>query len=170
MLAQKTKDKYYLNLIILRNVKMFHTSTSQWIFFIELSYFVQHAVTLSLGCSNNKKQSDWEETTLVIELTSHHFQNIFSEARPLVFVRGVCLFDCFSSHFRIFHSYGDHHHFRWRAANLIYARHSWSLNKYLPHLLWHGASVYSDHHRGPVTLTPVAERLAVELSRPVFTT
>ena len=86
-------------------------------------------------------------------------------------LRYVCLFVCgFSSHFRIFHSYGDHHHFRWRAANLIYARHSWSLNKDLPHLLWHGASVYSDHHRGPVTLTPIAECLAVELSPPVFTT
>ena len=31
----------------------------------------------------------------------------------------------------------------------------------VPHLLWHGA---------PVTLTPIVERLAVELSLPVFTT
>ena len=38
------------------------------------------------------------------------------------------------------------------------------------HLLWHGASVYNDHLRGPVTLTPIAERLAVELTLPVFTT
>ena len=78
MLAQKVNDKHYLNLIILRNVKMFHTSTSQWTFFIELSYFVQHAVTLSLGCSNNNKKTDWEDTTLVIELTSfsEYFQKL----------------------------------------------------------------------------------------------
>ena len=37
----------------------------------------------------------------------------------------------------------------------------------VPHLLWHGASVYL---RGPVTLTPIAERLAVEQSLPIFTT
>ena len=37
----------------------------------------------------------------------------------------------------------------------------------VPRLLLHGASVYSGHLRGPVTLTPVAERLAVELSLPV---
>ena len=40
----------------------------------------------------------------------------------------------------------------------------------VPHLLWHGASVYNGHLWGPVTLTPIAERLAVELSLPVFTT
>ena len=38
------------------------------------------------------------------------------------------------------------------------------------HLLWYGASVYYDHLRGPVTLTPIAERLEVLLSLPVFTT
>ena len=37
-------------------------------------------------------------------------------------------------------------------------------------LLWHGTSVYNGHLRGPVPLTPVAERLAAELSLPVFTT
>ena len=35
----------------------------------------------------------------------------------------------------------------------------------VPHLLWHGASLYiHGHFRGPVTLTPVAERLAIKLS------
>ena len=33
-----------------------------------------------------------------------------------------------------------------------------------------GIRLYDDHLRGPVTLTPNAERLAVELSLPVFTT
>ena len=40
----------------------------------------------------------------------------------------------------------------------------------VPHLLWHGASLNDGHQRGDVILTPVAERLAVELSLPVFTT
>ena len=40
----------------------------------------------------------------------------------------------------------------------------------VPHLLCHGASVYNGHFREPVTLTPIAEHLAVELSLPVFTT
>ena len=34
-------------------------------------------------------------------------------------------------------------------------------------LLWHGASVYNGHLQGPVTLTPNAERLPVELWVPV---
>ena len=38
----------------------------------------------------------------------------------------------------------------------------------MPHLLQHGPTLYNGHLRGPVTLAPVAERLAVELSLPVF--
>ena len=34
----------------------------------------------------------------------------------------------------------------------------------------HEASVTNGHLRGPVTLIPYAERLAVELSLPIFTT
>ena len=53
--------------------------------------------------------------------------------------------------------------------NLTYARHSiehWSSEVgffSMPNLLWHEASVYNGHLRGPVTFTPIAERLAVEL-------
>ena len=41
----------------------------------------------------------------------------------------------------------------------------------VPHLLWHGPTLYNDHLRGPVTVTPITctERLAVELLLPVFT-
>ena len=39
----------------------------------------------------------------------------------------------------------------------------------VPQLLWHGPTVYNGHLQRPVTLTPVAERLAVELPLPVFT-
>ena len=38
------------------------------------------------------------------------------------------------------------------------------------HLMWHGASVYNGHRWRPMTLIPVAEHLAVELSLPVFMT
>ena len=40
----------------------------------------------------------------------------------------------------------------------------------VPHLLRHVASVYTGHLWGPITLTPIAERLAMELSLPAFTT
>ena len=64
------------------------------------------------------------------------------------------------------------HHCRWRAANFdlcsaLMAIKEWGFFS-VPHLLWHGASVYNDHLRGPVTLTPIAELVAVELSLPVF--
>ena len=38
----------------------------------------------------------------------------------------------------------------------------------MPHFLWHGASVNNGNLRGPVTLTPIAERLEVEISVSVF--
>ena len=55
----------------------------------------------------------------------------------------------FSSHSRIFHSYGDVNIAGEEFFNV-------------PHLLWHGASIYNGHLREPVALTPIAERLAVE--------
>ena len=58
---------------------------------------------------------------------------------------------------------------------LTYARHLWSMSNEDPFraihvLLWHGSSVYNGHLREPVTLTPVANCLAVELSVPVLKT
>ena len=60
----------------------------------------------------------------------------------------------------------------WRASNfdLFYpfmTIEQWGLFSLL-HLLWHGTSVYNGHLRGPVTRTPIALRLAVELSLSVF--
>ena len=40
----------------------------------------------------------------------------------------------------------------------------------VPHLLWHGTSVYNGHLRGRVIVFPIAECLTVELSLPVFMT
>ena len=75
----------------------------------------------------------------------------------------------FSSHSIFFHSFGDITIAGEGLQILTYARHLWRFFSVL-HLRWHGASVYNGHLRGPVTLTPNAERLAVELSLPVFTT
>ena len=38
----------------------------------------------------------------------------------------------------------------------------------VPYLLWHWASVYNGYLWGPVTLTPIVESLAVELSLPFW--
>ena len=63
------------------------------------------------------------------------------------------------------------HHYRRRAANFYLwsaiAIEQWGFFSE-PHLLWQGASVYNGHIRGPVTLTPIAERLVMELSLPVY--
>ena len=40
----------------------------------------------------------------------------------------------------------------------------------VPALMWHGASVYNGHLQGPVKLTLIAERLAVDMSLPAFAT
>ena len=66
------------------------------------------------------------------------------------------------------------HHYRWRAANFdlcsaLMAVEQWGFFS-VPHLLWHRASVYNGHLRGPVSLTSNAQRSAVELSLPVFKT
>ena len=87
----------------------------------------------------------------------------------------VCL--GISSHSRIFHTFGDVTITgEGRATNFdlysaLMAIEQWGFFS-VPHLLWHGLSVYNGHLRGPVTLThtPIAEHLAMELSLPVFTT
>ena len=65
------------------------------------------------------------------------------------------------------------HHCRWKAANFDLCSALMPIEEWgffsVPHLLWYGPTVYNGHLRGPVTLIPVAERLAVELSLPVFT-
>ena len=97
------------------------------------------------------------------EKYDHHLciNNIFS--LKVWFVEGVII--CF---ILFVWGFGD---CRWRAANFDLCSASWPLKFFsVSQLLWHGASVYNGHIRGHVTLTPMAERLAVELSPPVFTT
>ena len=52
------------------------------------------------------------------------------------------------------------HHYRWKTAifylcSTFMAIEQWGFFS-VPHLLWHGASVYYDHLRAPVPLTPFA--------------
>ena len=66
------------------------------------------------------------------------------------------------------------HHCQWRATNFDLESVQIAIEQRgffsVPHLLWHGVSAKSGQLRGPVTITPNAERLAVELSLPVSTT
>ena len=67
-----------------------------------------------------------------------------------------------------------HHHCRWRAPNFdpclaLMAIDQWRFFS-MPHLQWHSASVLDDRLRGPVTLAPNAEHLAMELSLPILMT
>ena len=82
-----------------------------------------------------------------------------------------CLFVClfawsFSSHLRIFYSYGDFTIAGEWLQIWTYARHSWSLNSE-GSLTRHGASLYNGH-LWRMTLTPITERLIVELSQNLF--
>ena len=95
----------------------------------------------------------------------------------------VWFFVCgLSSQSRFFHSYGDVTIVCEGPQILTYARHSWPLTSE-GYLAFHtccdtghpfimvipeGASVYNGHLRGPLTLTPIAGHLAVELSLPVL--
>ena len=64
----------------------------------------------------------------------------------------------FSSHLRIFFTHLDTHQNQWRAAKFdlcsaLIAIEQWEVFN-VPHLLWHGPTLYNGHLRGPVTLTP----------------
>ena len=94
----------------------------------------------------------------------------------LIYTKSIFLFVfCFGFliPLEIFYFIWKRHHCRWRTAKFdlcsaFLAIKQWGLIS-LTHLLWHGASVYNSHLWGPVTLTPIAERLEVDLSLPVFT-
>ena len=87
-----------------------------------------------------------------------------------------CLLVCMGFYVTVekFQIISRRHHCRWRAANIDLCSALMTIEQWgffsVPHLLWHGASVYNGHLRGPVTLIPIAESLAVELSLSLFTT
>ena len=112
----------------------------------------------------HKKKPAWHRVRAgVARQWSHYAQNQF-----------VCLFVWgFSSHLRMFHSYGSVtitvEGLQILPCSALMAIGSLGFFS-VPLLLWHAAPVYNCHLRGPVTLTPIAGRLAVELSLSVFST
>ena len=88
--------------------------------------------------------------------------NIFFEKMFCLFIWSL------SSHSRFFHSYedvtiiGEGLHFFLPMFGTHGSEKQWGFFN-VPHLLWHGPTLCNGHLRGPVTLTPVAKRLAVEL-------
>ena len=90
-----------------------------------------------------------------IENTNQNLKSVKTASKK------VCLFNCgFLSHLRIFHSYGD----------VTIASEGLQILTYARHLCPLSSEDSNGHFEGPVTLTPIAERSAVELSLPVFTT
>ena len=70
----------------------------------------------------------------------------------------------FTSHSRIFHSYGDVTIIGEMLQILTYARQLWQWGFFsVLHLLWHNISINNGHFRGPVTLKSISERLAIQL-------
>ena len=67
-----------------------------------------------------------------------------------------------SSDSRIFSLIWRRHHYRWRAAKFDQYSALMAIKQLgffsVPHLLWHGASVYNGIHRGSVTIPSIAER------------
>ena len=61
-------------------------------------------------------------------------------------------------------------HCLWSAENFDFCSAPMAVKQWgffsVPHLLWHGVSIYNGHLWEPVTLTPIAERLAMEPSLP----
>ena len=76
----------------------------------------------------------------------------------------VCLFVCFGYFVPLENCSVIWRRHQWRTANFdrcsaLMAIEHWGFFS-VPHLLWHGASVYNGHLRGPVKFTPIAERLS----------
>ena len=89
-------------------------------------------------------------------------------------MKGFCLFVCFFFPFENISLIRGRHHNWWSAksfylcSTLMTIEH-WGLGFLsVSHLLWHENSVQNGHLEGPVTLTSVAQRLAVERSLPIL--
>ena len=130
-------------------------------------------------------------TVYAYKLNNYEYENTFFEKKRcnffftllkafllqiLYFFINLCLFVClgFIIPLENFSLMPRRHHYLWRAVNSDLCSALMAIEQWMffgvPHLLWHGKSVYNGHLRGPVTLTSIAERLAEELSLPVFTT
>ena len=96
------------------------------------------------------------------------------DARPPTHTKShmydYCLFGVFRPTREFFYSFGDVTITGEGLQILTNARHLWPLSSEgsLACQTYCGASIYNGHLRGPITLTSLAERLAVELSLPVL--
>ena len=123
------------------------------------SAFWRSVITVSIDDVILTGGGDWLRSTVLRSCVSVGVTGLF------------CLFVClfvqsYQSHSIIFHSYGDVTIITGAGLLLTSARYSWSLNSE-GSLTCHdycGASVYNGHLPKLVTLTLIAERLAVELS------
>ena len=117
-----------------------------------------------------------------IVVVPHYFVNFYDEHRLLPTYSNpvsqekiaiIYLFVIFRPT-REFSLFWRRHHCGWRATNFDLCSALVAIEQLgffsVPHLLWHRASVFNGHFRGPVTLTLHAERLAVELSLSDLTT
>ena len=128
-------------------------------------------------------------------LGHHYFVISLSDLWPRVSrkIFLLCLFVCLFGVYCPTWEFFTHmeHHCRWRAANFDLCSALMAIEQWanfdlhvcltlmaieqggffnLPQLLRHLPTLYNGHLQGPVTLAPVAEHLAMELSLPVFTT
>ena len=113
-------------------------------------------------------RKQYQEQFRVFFLCSIVKSRIFRKNRKLGFKAGIGSVKLNSSHSRMFHSYVDVtiNGEDCKFSPILDPHGYWAVS----HLLTYGAFVYIGHLWGPVTFTPVAERLALELSLPFFTT
>ena len=139
-----------------------------------LHNFMFYILTLSYQCPVVGNQVFFREIIYFQSLTYDH--TLAQELLPHGGIKMVCLFVCLEFFVPVenFSFIWRRHHYRRRAANFDLCSAFMVIEQWgffsVPHLLWHGASVYNGYLRGSVTLTAIAERLAVELSLPVLST
>ena len=129
-------------------------------------------------CSNEEPRPFLREDNYEIaKIHKRHLKILFSRTTgPISTKLGRDLFVCleFFVPLEIFSLIWRRHYCRWRPVNFdlcsaLMATEQWGFLS-VPHLLWHGASVYNEHLLEPVILAYNDKRLAVELSLPVLTT
>ena len=116
----------------------------------------------------------------ILLIVSYHnrvtkLDHLFSNTLYML-LKCVCLFVLYGFYVQLenFSLIWRRHHYWWKVDNFdlcsaLMAIEQWGFFS-VPDLQWHGSSFYNGHLRGPVRLTPIAGRLAVELILPVFTT
>ena len=145
------KSLYSINLILLLNTLAFFTLIICIIYlhvYICLKTSLRKLYLLCRVCWNSK-----------------HFNIIFNRSFLFVCLGFLVILENLSLIWR-------RRHCRWRAANFnLYSALivivKWGIFS-VSHLLWQGASSYHRHLQWPVTFTPIAERLPVDLSLSEF--